>query len=101
MVTKYQFNPWAYTQSHTPTVVQAGRVDGTLPLSFRYVAVFRNNFTRKAFDLLTKMRYILWVVALLEVCDATNNGRHLGFYQGLEIRLKPREMVIFCALHEK
>ena len=101
MVTKYQFNPWAYTQSHTPTVVQAGRVDGTLPLSFRYVAVFRNDFTWKAFDLLNKMRYILWVVALLEACDVTNNGRHLGFYQELEIRLKPREMVIFCALHEK
>ena len=36
--------------------------------------------------------------------DATNNGhhlgRHLGFYQELEIRLKPREMIIFCALHE-
>ena len=27
--------------------------------------------------------------------------RHLGFYQELEIRLKPREMVIFCTLHEK
>ena len=52
-------------------------------------------------DLLNKMKYILWVVALLEACDVTNNGRHLGFYQELEIRLKPREMVIFCALHEK
>ena len=45
------------------------------------------------------MRYILWVVALLEACDVTNNGRHLdyhlGFYKELEIRLKPREMVIF------
>ena len=41
------------------------------------------------------------MVALLEACDVTNNGRHLGFYQELEIRLKPREMVIFCALHEK
>ena len=34
-----------------------------------------------------------------------NNGRHLGrhlvFYQQLEIRCKPREMVIFCVLHEK
>ena len=34
------------------------------------------------------MRYILWVVALLEACDVTNNGRylgrHLGFYQELE-----------------
>ena len=51
------------------------------------------------------MQYILWVVALLEACDVTNNGRilsrHLGFYQELEIRLKPQEMVIFCALHEK
>ena len=27
---------------------------------------------------------------LLEVCDVTKNGRHLGFYQELEIRLKPR-----------
>ena len=45
------------------------------------------------------MRYNLWVVALLEACDVTNNGRNLGhhleFYQELEIRLKPQEMVIF------
>ena len=47
------------------------------------------------------MKYILWVVLLLEAFDVTNNGRHLGFYQELEIRLKPREMVMFCALHEK
>ena len=39
-----------------------------------------------SFLLLNKMRYILWVVALLEACDVTNNGRHLE----LEIRLKPR-----------
>ena len=48
---------------------------------------------------LSKRRYILWVVALLEVCDVTNNGRllgrHPGFYQKLEARLKPREVVIF------
>ena len=40
-----------------------------------------------------------------EPCDVINNGRHLGrhlgFYQELEIRLKPREMVIFLALHDK
>ena len=51
------------------------------------------------------MKYILGVVALLEACDVTNNGchigRHLGFYQKLEIRLKPQEMVTFCALLEK
>jgi len=28
-------------------------------------------------------------------------GRHLGFYQDLEIRLKPQEMVIFCDWHVK
>ena len=53
----------------------------------------------KAFDLLNKMRYNLLVVALLEACDVTNKGRHLGrhlgCYQELEIRLKPRAMVIF------
>ena len=35
-------------------------------------------------------------VALLEVCDVTNNDRHLGrhlvFYQELEVRLKPQEI---------
>ena len=59
----------------------------------------------KAFDLLNKMRYILGVVALLEACDVINYGRHLGlhlgFYQELEIRLKLRERVTFCALREK
>ena len=51
------------------------------------------------------MRCILGVVALLEACDVTNNGRHLGrhlgFYQELEVRLKLREMVFFLALREK
>ena len=51
------------------------------------------------------MGYISWVVVLLEACDVTNNGRHLGrhlgVYQELELRLKPQEMVFFCAVHEK
>ena len=51
------------------------------------------------------MRYILGVLALLGACDVINNGRHfdrhLGFYQELDIRLKSRKMIIFCALHEK
>ena len=42
----------------------------------------------EAFDNLNKMRFILWVVALPEACEVTNNGRHLGrhlgFYQELE-----------------
>ena len=31
------------------------------------------------------MRYILWVVALLEASDVTNNGRHPGVFKELEI----------------
>ena len=42
----------------------------------------------KAFDFLNKKRYILWMVAVLEACDVTNNGCHLGFCQELEIGLK-------------
>ena len=34
-------------------------------------------------------------------CDVINNGRHVGLCQELKIRLKPREIVIFCALREK
>ena len=30
-------------------------------------------------------------------CDVTKRGRHLGFYQELEIRQKWRELVICCA----
>ena len=50
--------------------------------------------------------YILGVVALLEACDVTSSGRHDAVgchlvYQELEIRFKPREMVILYALHEK
>ena len=39
----------------------------------------------KPLNRLYKMRYILWVVALLEACDVTKHGRHLGLYQELEI----------------
>ena len=41
------------------------------------------------------MKYILGVVVLLEAFDVTNNGSHFGFYQELDIRLKPREMIFF------
>ena len=78
-------------QIHTATVVQrwGGGGGGMGCLKGFYLQW-------KAFDLLYKRRYISWVVALLGACDVTNNG--LGFYQGLEIRLKPREMVIFLCL---
>ena len=79
-----------YTQSHIPTVVQSGGggggVDGTL--EFLNCSSISKQFCIqwKAFDLLNKMRYILWVVALLEVCNVTTHGRHLGFFQELEVR---------------
>ena len=49
----------------------------------------------KAFDLLNNRKYMLWMEALLEVCDVTSKDRHLGgdlgFYQELEIRLNPEK----------
>ena len=61
-----------YRQIHTPTPWYkrlGGGGDGTPPPSFWYVAVFWNNGC-----------YL---------------GRHLGFYQELEIRFKLQEMVFF------
>ena len=53
----------------------------------------------KALDFLCQQDfYILRVVAFLEAHRVTNNDRHLGLYQELEIRLKPRETDIFLVL---
>ena len=45
------------------------------------------------------MRCILYVVVLLEACNVTNKGRHLGhhlrFYKVLKIKLKPQEIWYF------
>ena len=58
------------------------------PLSFLYVAVFRNDFATSGKPLTFSRRQgILYgVLALLGVCEVTKHGRHLGFYQELEIR---------------
>ena len=88
-----------YTQIHTPTWYKGGNEWNPSPeFLMCYSISKRFYFQWKAFDLLKKMRYILWVVALLEACDVSNNGRHLGFYQDLEIRLKPQEMATFLCL---
>ena len=47
----------------------------------QYFETILPSLERKAFDLLNKMRYILSVVALLEACDVTYDGRHPGFPQ--------------------
>ena len=57
-------------------------VDGPPPPLFRFWLQW------KAFDLLYKMRYILCVVAMLEVCDVTKRGRHLAFFQELQNQVK-------------
>ena len=77
--------------SHTPTVVEGGVDVPPLPpraLEFLINCNISKRFCLqwKALDLIYKMRYILWVVTLPEVCDVTKHGRHLGFYQELEIR---------------
>ena len=81
---------------HTPTKVQkGGGLIEPLPAVFDMLQYFEMilPLVESLNDLLNKMRYILWVVALMEACDVTNNGchlgRYLGFYQEVEIRLKP------------
>ena len=101
----FNINTRTYTQIHTPTVVQRGGEGGwwmepVLEFLICWSIPKRFYLQWKAFDLLYKIRYILWVVALLGACDVTNNGRHLGrhlgFYQGSESRLTQREIVNFC-----
>ena len=55
----------------------------------------------KAFDLLNKMRYVLWVVALLEACGVTNNGRHLGFLPRIRNQVEITRNVNFFMLYMK
>ena len=45
------------------------------------------------------MRYILWAMAMLEAYGVTNNGRYLGFYQELEIRLNREKHYVFSEKH--
>lgn len=77
--------------------VQAGGERGWmnphLPVVFDTLQYFETIFPSVEslyFDILYKLRHILWVVSLLEARDITNNGGHLGrhlrFYKELEIR---------------
>ena len=99
---KGKFNPRLYRQICTPTVVQAG-VDGTYSRSFWYVAVFRNGvtFSGKPLIFLTRWGiFHVWWRGWKPVTSPTMVAI-FNFTKDLEIRLKPREMIIFCALHEK
>ena len=80
------------TLGHTRKVLPPPRYKGwgvdETPLDFLICCSISKRFCYKwkAFDLLQNTRYILWVVALLEVCEITKHGRHFVFYQELEIR---------------
>ena len=61
-------------------------VDGTPPKRFNFLICCGISVLQwKAFDLLDKMRYNLWALALRVGGDVTKHGRHLGFYQQLEM----------------
>ena len=100
-------NPRTYMQINTPTVEQGGWMDPPPPQRFWYVAVFRNDFNFRGKPLIFPTRWgmFYWWWHCWGACDVINNGRHLGrhlgFYQELEIRRKPHEMAIFLRLRWK
>ena len=74
-------NPRTNKQIHTPTVVRGGGgLMEPLPGVFntlQRIETISLLVESLCHELLNKMKYILWVVALLEACDVTSNGRHL------------------------
>ena len=73
----------------TTPIKRIKRIKGTslpsLPPQKKVLQLNDVAISGKPLNRLYKMRYILWVVALLEAYDVTKHGRHLGFYQELEI----------------
>ena len=104
----FNINPLGYTRTQTYQRGTGGGGGGEVGTPLEVLVCWsipkRFYLQWKAFDLLYKIRFILWVVALLVACDVTNNGRHLGrhlgLYQGSEIRLNNEKWWIF-AWHEK
>ena len=78
-------------QIHSLTVVQGWWME-PLPRVFDMLQYFETILSS-----VKSLLSSLWVVVLLEACDVTDNGHHLGFYQELEIRLKHPEIVILGA----
>ena len=62
-------NPQTYTQSHTPHRGTRGGGWNPSPEFLICCSISKRFYLKwKVFHLLNKMRYILWVVALLEAC---------------------------------
>ena len=92
------FNPHAKSYPHRGT--RGGRLmDPPPPPEFSICCSISKRFCLqwKAFYLVFKMRYILWVVALLEVCDVTKHGRHLWILSRIRNQIGTARFNIFCA----
>ena len=105
---QHHINPRTYRQIHTPTLVQGrGGGDGWNPspeFPMCYSISKRFYLQWEALDLFNKMRYILWLVELLEACDVTNNGRYLSpswILPRTRNKVKTASNGNFLALHEK
>ena len=86
-----------HANSYLNRRIQGVGVDGPPPeFLICYSIWIRFYLYGKPLIFLNMMRYILLVVALLEACDITNNGRHLARHLGF----LPRIRIILCALHE-
>ena len=84
-------------QINTPTLEQGGWMDPSPPRVFDMLPYFKTILPseQSLWSSLQDEVYFMGGGTAGGGCDVNNNGRHLGFYQELEIRLKPREMVIF------
>ena len=81
--------PSVVQQSHTSTVTKGGGVDGP-PLGFLicYFISKRFYFEYTACDVLYKIRYMLWVAALLGACGVNQDGSHLVCHLGFNPKLE-------------
>ena len=89
-----------YKQIHTPTVVQVGGVDGPPPLEFLICCTILPS-VEGLWCSLQDEEYFMAGGAAGGPVTSPKNDHHLGLYQEIEIKLKTREMVIFCAWEEK
>ena len=80
--------------------IDIGGGGGRTPLEFLICYSIYKRFCLqwKVFDLLYKMRYILWVVALLGACDVTNNGRFCLQWKVFDLLYKMRYILWVVAL---
>ena len=89
-----EINPRKYMRIHTPTVVKGG-VGGSwmepLPRVFYMLQYFETILPSwKAFHLLDKIGIFYGWWRCWRSVTSPKNGRYLGFYKELQIRLKPR-----------